>query len=82
MKLNLRSEPVPQTLRCLNCDQHSCPNHSIYITKSIHNSKSLSLFIRVRSEDNMLLSVLTMVHYLLDLSAPHAGGIHGRAAGP
>ena len=27
-------------LRSLNCDQHLCPNHSIYITKSMHNSMS------------------------------------------
>ena len=29
-----------RNLRFLNCDQHLCPNHSIYITKSIHNSMS------------------------------------------
>ena len=44
MKLNLRSEPVPQTCaiygRCLNCERHSCPNHSIYPIKRLHNSKS------------------------------------------
>ena len=33
---------------------HSCPNHSNYIIKGIHNSESLILFIRVCSEDNML----------------------------